>query len=372
MSQDGAADPTPLSAAQLRALAAAAGRELCWGLHAVSRELRVWRAVAAAIPDARLRADALHSLDHKRGHADGAALFTILPRWRDPRLLRLLVAYETMVDYLDNVSERHPTRANGEQLHGALADALDPDAPLRDWYRHHPAGDDDGYLATLVGACRDGCRALPSYERVRPLLARDARLALVLGINHDPDPVRRDAALREWAAAELPDERDLTWFELSGAASATLSVLALLALAADPALCDADVDAVHAAYWPWISLATTMLDSWVDARDDTRDGHHSYVAHYGDADAALPLVREAIARGTREARALPNGHRHAVIVGCMVAMYLSKDSARTPAMRDATHELAAAGGSLARLLMPMLRGWRLAYGPRSSPRVAPR
>ncbi len=360
-------DPAPLSAPQLLALATAAGRELSWGLRAAARELRGWRAAAAAIPDPGLRADALASLACKRGHADGAALFTILPRRRDARLLRLLVAYETMVDYLDNVSERHPTCANGLQLHGALADALDPDTPLNDWYRHHPTCDDGGYLAALVDACREGCRALPSYELVRPLLARDARLALVLGINHDPDPVRRDAALREWAAVELPGERELAWFELSGAASATMSVLALLALAADPALCAAEVDAVHAAYWPWISLATTMLDSWVDATDDPRDGHHSYVAHYGDAAAALPRVRAAVGRGAAAARGLPAGHRHAVIVGCMVALYLSEDSARTPATRADTRELVRAGGSLVRLLLPMLRGWRLAYGQRAMP-----
>jgi hypothetical protein len=55
-----------------------------------------------------------------------------------------------------------------------------------------------------------------------------------------------------------------------------------------------------------------------------------------------------------------------VIVGCMVAMYLSKDSARTPAARRATKELVRAGGSLCRLLHPILRLWRVAYSQRSS------
>ena len=370
MSTDRIADPAPLTGAQLRALAAAAGRELSWGLRAASRELRGWRAAAATIPDPHLRADAMGSLKLKRGHADGAALFTILPRRRNARLLRLLVAYETMVDYLDNVSERHPGCANGRQLHCALADALDPDAPLRDWYRHHPARGDGGYLAALVDACRTGCRAMPSFERVRPLLARDARLALVLAINHDRDPARRDAAMRAWAAAELPDEVDLTWFELGGAASATLSTLVLLALAADPELRADEAAAVHAAYWPRVQLATTMLDSWVDAEDDARRGHHSYVAHYGDATAALPRVREAVGQGMAAARGLPSGQRHAVIVGCMVAMYLSQACTRDPWSRAATRELADAGGSLARLLMPALRGWRLACARRPWPMPA--
>jgi tetraprenyl-beta-curcumene synthase len=146
-----------------------------------------------------------------------------------------------------------------------------------------------------------------------------------------------------------------------------LSTLALLALAADPALRADEAATVHAAYWPRVQLATTMLDSWVDAEDDARAGHHSYVAHYGDAAAALPRVREAVGRGMAAVRGLPSGQRHAVIVGCMVAMYLSQTPARDPWSRAATRELADAGGSLSRLLMPALRGWRLACARRPPP-----
>jgi tetraprenyl-beta-curcumene synthase len=359
----GSVDPTPLTPAQVRALVAAAARELTWGLHAVSRETRAWRAMAASIPDAALRADALHSLDHKRGHADGAALFTILPRRRNRELLRLLVAYEAIVDFLDNVNERHPTPANGEQLHHALADALDPDAPLRDYYRHHLWRDDGGYLLALVNACRERCRALPSFELVRPLIAREARRSLVLGINHDENRVRRDAALRAWAAREYPNERELSWFELSGAASATLVVHMLLTLAAEPRVSAADVHDAYAAHWPWIALATTMLDSYVDQAEDHANGNHSYIAHYPDGDATVRL-RESIDRALEGARGLPDGHRHLVIVGCMIALYLSKDSARRPELRTTTDTLVRSGGSLVRLLMPILRAWRAAYDQR--------
>jgi tetraprenyl-beta-curcumene synthase len=59
-------------------------------------------------------------------------------------------------------------------------------------------------------------------------------------------------------------------------------------------------------------------------------------------------------------------HRDAVIVASMIAMYLSKDSARTPELDDYTRLLARAGGSLTRLLMPVLRTWRALYGQRSA------
>ncbi len=366
MPRAGNVDPTPLSPAQIRALIGGATRELSWGLRSVSRETRRWRAMAASIPDTPLREDALHSLDHKRGHADGAALFTILPRRRDANLLRLLVAYETIWDYLDNVSERHPTPANGRQLHRALMDALDPGSPAGDYYRHHPWSNDGGYLVALVTTCREQCGRLPSFERVRPLVGREARRALVLGINHETDPRRRDAALRAWAADEFPEEHELTWFELSGAASASLLVHVLLALAAGPNLADDEIADACAAHWPWIALATTMLDSYADQADDEATGNHSYIAHYPDAATATARLRYSITRSLAAARGLRDGHRHAVIVACMVAMYLSKDSAREPELLPTTNTLIDAGGSLVRLVLPMLRAWRTIYAQRSA------
>ncbi|HMJ02557.1 MAG TPA: DUF2600 family protein, partial [Conexibacter sp.] len=96
----------PLSGPQRSALLRAATWQLGGGLQAVARELRCWRERAVAIPDPLLRADALHAIDSKRGHTDGAALFWTLTPARNLGLLRLLVAFEVIYDYLDNVSER--------------------------------------------------------------------------------------------------------------------------------------------------------------------------------------------------------------------------------------------------------------------------
>ncbi len=320
------------------------------------------------IPDAPIREDALSSIERKRGHTDGAALFWILPRRRDLNLLRLLVAYEIIWDFLDSVNERGAAvgPANGRQLHLALIEALDPWAPLSDYYRFHPWREDGGYLTALVEACRRRCAALPCYARVRSLVAREATRAQVLALNHDIDPSGRDAALREWAAREFSEKQECSWFELSGAASASLTVHAFLALAAEPACTEADVVRTGAAYFPWLSATTTMLDSYVDQVEDALNGDHRYISHYPSQAAAAGRVCELVTRSAHEARRLHNGHRHAVIAACMIAMYLSKDSARTPAMRSNTAVLARAGGSLTRLLMPVLRLWRITFAQRSA------
>jgi tetraprenyl-beta-curcumene synthase len=323
--------------------------------------------VACTIPDAPIREDALGALGSKRGHTDGAALFWVLPRRRNAHLLCLLVAYEIMWDFLDSTNERGAERGtlNGCQLHLALIEGLDPDAPISSYYRYHPWHEDGGYLRKLVEACRESCLLLPSYRRIAPLIIREAIRAQVLGLNHDPSPVERDAGLRRWASHDRPEEHSATWYEWTGAGNASLTVHVLLALAAEPTCCEIEIAAVHAAYFPWISAATTMLDSYVDQAEDAVAENHSYIAHYPDPDAAVRRVRELIRRSALGARALPNGTRHAVIVACMVAMYLSKDSARIPEMRADTRDLIRAGGSLTRLLAPVLRLWRIAYGQRS-------
>ena len=335
--------------------------DLVWGLSGVSREIESWRALAATIPDTALRYDALEALGSKRLNIDGAALFWTIPRTRSRELLRLLVAFEVLADYLDCASERgaHAGVENGLQLHRALVEALDPQLAISDHYRFHPWQDDGGYIHALVDACRDACTRLPSYEAIRPYAVRAARLtAQVLALNHEPDPSRRDAALGAWADAHVR-RGELVWFERTAGASAWLTVLALLAVAADPCRQAREAQAVYAAYMPWVSLVGTMLDSYGDLEADAHNAAHSYIAHYPSIETATKRLTEITRRSLREAASLPDGARHVVIANAMIARYLSKGSVRTPQTRPLTASLTRAGGRLTRLLMPVLRAWRV-------------
>lgn len=278
------------------------------------------------------------------------------------------MAYELIWDFLDNLSERAAAHGytDGRQLHLAIAEAIDPSARPSDYYRHHPWHDDGGYLRGLVLACQQSCRSLPSYPEVRDVALREARRAQVLGINHHPEPRFRDLLLRRWVSAEYPGLKDARWWELSGAASAPLAIHALLALAAEPSCSQEDVARTYVAYTP-LSAATTMLDSYVDRQQDRDSGDHSYIAHYPDEQDALTGVRTLVTKSLAGVCDLPDGHRHAVIAASMIAMYLSKQTA-APAhdLRDGTRAFLHAGGSLTRLLLPILRAWRIAYAQRTA------
>jgi cytochrome P450 len=348
-----------LSPAQVATLIAAMARGLLWGRRATSCELRAWRQRARAIPDASIRKDALDSLIRKRDNVEGASLFSILPRKRDRSLLTLLVAYQVLWDFLDNVSERGAStgRANGRQLHRALVEALDPEAPISDYYRYHPWKDDGGYLLALVEICRRKCIALPSYRQVRHIMLRGVERCEIQYLNHEPDPYKRDAALREWAERESSGEHRLDWFELTAATGAFMPHV-LLALAAEPSCEQHDLVAIQSAYFPWVALAIAMLDSYVDRTHDAANKSHSYLAHYGSETIALDRLAAIIRRIASHAARLPNGRRHVVLTEGIVAMYLSTPGVGAPSIRAQTRALADASGPLTKLLLVIGHAWR--------------
>jgi len=362
---DGAARVAPLTPRLSAAIAAGAGRQLGWGLGGVRDEVRRWRSVAERIPDPTLRADALASLQ-KRYYVDGAALFWILPARRSRALLDLLVAYQTIANYLDCASERGAARRGGAggSLMLALVDAVDVGGPVHDYYADHPWSGDGGYLAALVQRCREACATLPGYAAARPLLLAQARLGRALELCHDPDPVRRDAALRRLADDVRAPPAGVAWFELVGSATSLLGVIVLLALAADPETTGADLQVAVAAYIPWVGALSLMLDSYIDQADDAATRSWSAIAYYPDAESAHRRVVALIERALGEVGALHRGERHTLIVAAMLAMYLTSDNATAPALAARTRALQRAAGPSARMLVPVLRAWRLLYRQR--------
>lgn len=326
----------------------------------VRAELRAWERAAAAIPNPQLRAHALATLGSERLSAAGAALFaTTLPR-HVPALVRTLVAYQVICDYLDTLCEQPSDDpvANGATLHRALADAVAPGAATTDWYRLHASGEDGGYLAALVGACRKGCESLPSFPQVRAAAQREATRNQVQGIKDGPAD-RRETELRRWARAQSHDAGDASWFELAAAGSSPLAVLALLAAAADASTSASAAEQVRRCYFPAVEALSTLLDSLADRTRDELTGELSFVAQYPSTAVMTARLQALTLRALVGARRLPNGERHVVLVAGMVAMHLSDPSAWQPSVRDTTR--AVLGSSLAGmtpLLLTIMRGWR--------------
>lgn len=342
---------------EAHALLCVAWRGVTWTIPNVRRELRTWRERALQIPDPALRADALETLRREHMNAQGAALFAVLPRRRSLPLLRLLVAFQVALDYLDTVTERPAPdeRTHGDRLHRSLVDSLNPDASSTDYYAERPWESDGGYLRALVETCQRGCTALPGYSAVRPYALHAASDLSVQVLNHLTDPAERVAALRSWAEDDELRFGELQWFERSGVASSTLGIYALLATAAASQLRAEHARLVDAAYHPTVCLLCTLMDSLADYEEDRATGAHSYVARYGDAAVAIERISNLVPRALAEVRPLPSGSRHAVIVNGMVAMYLAKRGPGTALLRESSRQICMRVGWMAAVAMPVTR-----------------
>jgi tetraprenyl-beta-curcumene synthase len=317
----------------------------------VAFEVRRWRSLASDIPDPTLRRLALQSLEQKRGNVEGAAAFAALASGAyRPIVVRALVSCQIICDYLDLLAEQ-PSRdpvANGYRLHEALIVATAPGEPHRDYYIEHTSAEDGGYLRTLVSSLRGALSMLPSAESICDALGRAAeRIAVYQSFNHG-DADGSFEPFDVWARSAVAHEGMQPW-ESAAAAGSTMSVLAMIAEAADPALQPSVVRDLESAYFPWIGSLHSLLDSLVDYQEDLMLEGRALVGYYQSPYEAAERMQVLASEALHRALALPQGRRHALIVAAMASYYLceldqsSSSHARlvTPAVLDVFGGLAA-------------------------------
>lgn len=318
---------------------------------------------ARSIPDPLLREDALVSHRDKGSNSRGlAALAVLAPSERRAAVARSLVAYQLMLDYLDGVSERRTADpiANGLCLHRAFEVALDPDAAHEDYYALAPGHEDNGYLVALIETCRAPLRELPSFQAARRPLLHQARLGRESqALNHALRFGPVEDRLAAWAAqtgAEAGLEVRLYWWELVAAAAASsLTVGALLALAATPGVAAGDACRVESAYFPWASGLNALLDSLVDLDEDPEDASH--LRRYDSPQLAAERLQMFTSRARRCLSELPDGPLHGAILDAMGALYLAQPEAWRPGREPISGTVLASLGRFARpsLLVHLLR-----------------
>lgn len=277
------------------------------------------------IPNPALRCLALEGLDRKRGNLEGAAAFAaFVPARSRPSVVKALVACQAICDYLDLLSEQpcHDPVVNGYRLHEALIVAVSRGEPHRDYYIHHPHGEDGGYLMALVDAVRASLAALPSATSVGEPLERAAeRIAVYQSFNHG-DAQGSYEPFERWARQATAAHTGLRPWETAAGAGSTLAVLALIASAADPLLGGSAAREIEEAYFPWIGSLHSLLDSLVDHEEDVATDGRALVGYYASPADAAARMRRIAKEALRRAIALPGGRRHVLIVAAMTSFYI--------------------------------------------------
>ena len=139
---------------------------------------------------------------------------------------------------------------------------------------------------------------LPSFAALAPL-ARCAAARIVdfqaLNLNEHQGGQH---ALKQWANELGRSSNGLAWWEAAAAAGSSLSVHALIAAAASPALAFREAREIDRAYYPWVGALHSLLDSLVDRRED----HHHAQRSLLDTTTHLPTPRSASPRSRRAPR----------------------------------------------------------------------
>jgi len=331
---------------------ATVGRILYGLLPEVNRQLARWRARLTYCPEKELARQAGLSIRNKRFHCQGGAVYALYYGAMRRDLVRLIVALQTISDYLDNLCDRTGFQDQDafRLLHRAMLCAVDPEEPLGDFYAHYPLRDDGGYLQALVRECRAVLRRLPSYQaakdEVRYLVGLYSDLQVYKHIEVD----RRVPLLTRWFDAHRVRYPDLYWWEFAAATGSTLGMFALFAAAARPGLTRREAAAITRAYFPWIAGLHILLDYFIDQNEDRAGGDLNFVSYYPSPAAAEARMLLFLRRALASASSLPRSGFHQMVVRGLPALYLSDPKVRSQGLQPTAAALLREAGAGSRAL----------------------
>jgi tetraprenyl-beta-curcumene synthase len=291
----------------------------------LEREFADWYKRAGAIPDPELRKQALASMDSKKFHCEGGVVYAAQAIEYVHHLVPLIVAYQTISDYLDNLCDRSTSLdpQDFRQLHRSMQDALTPGVPVGDYYCYRAEKNDGGYLAALVETCQHHVRQLPAYEKVQARVLELSRLYSDLQVYKHIAHADREPELLAWWERHRERCPDLYWQEFSAVTGSTIGIFALFCLATDEHMDEKTIATVDAAYFPWVCGLHILLDYLIDLEEDRLGGDLNFVSYYASSEEAVARLQYFVRQAKKHVIHLPNASFHRMIVDGLVAFYLA-------------------------------------------------
>lgn len=294
-------------------------------------EIGLWVQRARQIPDRELRKQALASIRSKRFHADGGSVYASVSLTHSAALVRLIIALQTISDYLDNLCDRTESYdgADFEQLHHAMRDAVRPLAPIRDYYSKRGGRDDGGYLRALVETCQQELAALPGYPVAQPYVEWLVERYCELQVHKHIEPTQRTERLMAWWHPFADEFPEISWWEFAAATGSTLGMFSLFLASVEPRT-PAEVEQLFRLYFPWVGGLHILLDYLIDLHEDQVEGDFNFVQCYPTPADARRRIKWFVCQSLeriRPGRSDPRIHRD--VVKGLLGMYLSDAKVRS-------------------------------------------
>jgi tetraprenyl-beta-curcumene synthase len=297
----------------------------------VKGQLLIWRDSAELIPDHELKSQAIASLTTKQFHCEGGAVYAAANLPQRHVLIPLIVAFQTISDYLDNLCDRSTSLdpRDFRQLHQSMLDAVDLEASTHDYYEYHEETDDGGYLLQLVTMCQSWIKLLPAYELVaedvRQLVSLYCDLQVYKHIRVD----QREQALFDWWNEQKDAFPALKWNEFAAAAGSTLGVFMFFLAAADRTLDEGKVQIIREAYFPYVCALHILLDYLIDQEEDIAGGDLNFCSYYDNKDFAVHRIAQIVLKARERVALLEAPPFHRMIIEGLIAVYLTDPKVRT-------------------------------------------
>ncbi|HET7521979.1 MAG TPA: tetraprenyl-beta-curcumene synthase family protein [Bacillales bacterium] len=296
----------------------------------VNLYINQWKQRAMAIPDPELRSQALASIASKRFHCEGGSILALLAEERTDEVIRFIVAYQTISDYLDNLCDRSTSLdpADFRALHESMIHALTPDAEPGDYYRFRMEQEDGGYLHALVKTCQDFLKSLPSYEIIAPALHELAGYYCDLQVHKHVAHEERVPRLQSWFDDHKAALPPMSWYEFSACAGSTLGIFCLVSYASTGSFTNQKTKAVKDGYFPWVQGLHILLDYFIDQEEDRMGGDLNFCFYYDSREKMMRRLSHFIEQADASIARLPDSKFHRMINRGLLGIYLADDKVR--------------------------------------------
>lgn len=311
----------------------------------VDNELENWRNTAKSY-GGPLCEQAVYSINNKGFHARGGCAFALYPGCDIKSMVRLITAYQTISDYLDNLCDRMGVFdvEAFKCLHLSMTDALNPDVLLHDYYNLYPFKDDGGYLNHLVETCRKEILRLPSYHFAKDEAFKYASLYCDMQSFKHLQPDIREKLLFDWAISKNAGYKSMKPWEFCAASGSTLSIFALFSYSSNANINKHLIDEICSLYFPWICELHILLDYFIDYNEDIETNELNFIGYYKNDDEILQKFKYLIDLSLKKACTSDYPVLHRTIVLGLLSLYFSDHKAYDDNLKYITQNIISSYG----------------------------
>ncbi|RDW18751.1 DUF2600 domain-containing protein [Oceanobacillus arenosus] len=290
----------------------------------VNEALDYWKRRAEQIPDLELRTQALASINSKRFHCQGGAVYALLAANNQKRAIQFIVAYQTISDYLDNLCDRSTSMDPDDfrLLHQSMEDALSPTNNVENYYKLREEQEDGGYLADLVQTCQQIMGEIPTYSVIKPFLLELEAMYSDLQVHKHVLVEERVPRLTTWYEESKGKTPTLTWYEFAAAAGSTLGIFCFVSYALGGKMTSELASEIYNGYFPYMQGLHILLDYFIDQQEDEQEGDLNFCSFYPNKEQMNLRFHYFIEQTATHVQMLPDKKFHGMIQQGLVALYL--------------------------------------------------